>query len=51
MLTTLFEALGIKQVQPLAQVDETTAVAALALDERVFEAIHRHGLQEPGDSP
>jgi hypothetical protein len=46
MLTTLFESLGIKRVQPLTAVDESTAAEALAIDERVFEAIKMHGLEE-----
>jgi hypothetical protein len=51
MLTTLFESLGIKQIQPLTAVDATTAAEALALDERVFEALRIHGLDEQGDAP
>jgi hypothetical protein len=49
MLTTLFESLGIKQIQPLTAVDQATAAEALALDERVFEALRLHGLEE--DAP
>jgi len=47
MLTTLFQALGFKQVQPLAAlaVDEQTAAAALALEERIFAAVARYGLE------
>lgn len=47
MLSTLFTALGIKSSQPLArlQVDEQTAAEALALDERIFEAVARYGLE------
>jgi hypothetical protein len=51
MLTTLFESLGIKQIQPLTVVDQATAAEALAMDERVFETIRLHGLDEPGDTP
>ncbi len=51
MLTTLFESLGIKQIQPLTAVDEATATEALALDERVFEALRMHGLEDPGEAP
>jgi hypothetical protein len=50
MLTTLFESLGIKQIQPLTAVDEATAAEALAIDERVFKAIRIHGLEDPGDA-
>lgn len=51
MLTTLFESLGIKQIEPLADVDATTAAAALAIDEQVFEAMRRHGLDDEGVTP
>lgn len=46
MLTTLFEFLGIRQAPLLANitVDDATAAAALAVDERVFEAIRKYGL-------
>jgi len=50
MLTTLFESLGLKPDAPLADVPASaeTAAAALAIDERIFEAIRLHGL-EPFD--
>jgi hypothetical protein len=51
LLTTLFQSLGLKQAQPLAAlaVDEQTAADALALEERIFAAVARYGLQ--GESP
>lgn len=47
MLTTLFESLGLKQIPALAEakVDGATAAAALAVDERIFEAIRKYGLE------
>jgi hypothetical protein len=47
MLTTLFESLGLKQIPALAEakVDAATAAAALAVDERIFEAIRKYGLE------
>jgi hypothetical protein len=47
MLTTLFQSLGLKQARPLAAlaVDEQTAAAALALEERILAALDRYGLE------
>ncbi len=47
MLSTLFEFLNVKQIPALeeAKVDVATAAAALALDESIFEAIRRYGLE------
>lgn len=49
MLTTLFAALGLKEVQPLAElkVNEATAAEALAFEERLFEIIAKFGLEQP----
>jgi hypothetical protein len=46
MLTTLFESLGIKSSRTLGDVavDAATAAEALAIDERVMEALRQHGL-------
>jgi hypothetical protein len=46
MLTTLFESLGIKPSRTLGEVtvDAATAAEALAIDERVTEALRSHGL-------
>ncbi|MDB5338369.1 MAG: hypothetical protein JWN70_3988, partial [Planctomycetaceae bacterium] len=51
MLTTLFESLGLKRVQPLGSltVDESTAAEALAFEERLFEAIEKYGLKATHD--
>jgi hypothetical protein len=47
MLGTLFESLGIASPSalPRVAVDEATAAEALALDERITEAIARYGLE------
>lgn len=47
MLTTLFESLGLKPQHPLAPlaVDQGTAAAALAFEERLFEMIAKYGLE------
>jgi hypothetical protein len=47
MLTTLFESLGVAPARGPGDVtvSEASAAEALALDERVFEAIRRHGLE------
>lgn len=47
MLSTLFQSLGIHTADPLAavDVDEATAAEALAVEERLFTAIARYGLQ------
>lgn len=46
MLTTLFESQGIQEEQPLEalEVDAATAAAALALEEKLFEAMEKYGL-------
>jgi hypothetical protein len=51
MLTTLFESLGLKEVRPLAalEVDEATAAEALALEERIFEAVAKYELGAAND--
>jgi hypothetical protein len=51
MLTTLFETLGLKEVKPLTAltVDETTASHALAVEERIFEALAKYGLEAEHD--
>ncbi|MEW4564785.1 DUF5682 family protein [Bremerella sp. JC770] len=47
MLTTLFESLGLKDVRPLNKliVNETVAAEALAMEERIFEALQHYGLE------
>ena len=47
LLTTLFESLGLKSVRPLAAlaVNEATAAEALAVEERIFEAVAKYGLE------
>jgi len=47
LLTTLFQSLGLAKTEPLAAlaVDEQTAGDALALEERIFAALARYGLQ------
>ncbi|RCS49468.1 hypothetical protein DTL42_13165 [Bremerella cremea] len=47
MLTTLFESLGLKDVRPLDKLTVNAAVAAeaLAMEERIFEALQHYGLE------
>ena len=49
MLLTLFESLGLKDVTPkaLPAVDEFSAAEALRIEERLFEAIQKYGLEAP----
>jgi hypothetical protein len=54
MLSTLFEGLGLKRLEPLIplSVSAETAAAALVLEERLFALIETHGLEasdEHGD--
>jgi hypothetical protein len=51
LLTTLFESLGLREVQPLADlaVDGQTAAEALALEGKLFETLAAYGLE--GDGP
>ena len=48
MLLTLLESLGLNNAEPLTQfpVDENTAAEALAIEERLFEAVRKYGLEE-----
>jgi hypothetical protein len=51
MLTTLFESLGLKEVNPLTAltVDDRTAADALAVEERIFEALRKYELEAERD--
>ncbi len=51
MLSTLFESLGLRNVEPLIQlaVDDSAVVEALAIEERLFEAVRHYGLEESYD--
>jgi len=48
MLQTLFDSLGLREVKPLQDlaVDDQTALAALAFEERLFAAVEKYGLNE-----
>jgi hypothetical protein len=48
MLETLFDSLGLREVKPLQDlaVDDQTALAALAFEERLFAAVEKYGLNE-----
>lgn len=49
MLATLFDSLGLTSIQPLSQlpVDEQTVIEATAIEDRIFEAIEKYGLEAP----
>ncbi len=48
MLSTLFDSLGMKGATPpsLLPADESTAAEALAIEERLFEAVQKYGLEQ-----
>jgi len=48
MLSTLFQSVGLQQAEPLAPlvVDDGVAAEALAIEERLFEAMRKYGLEE-----
>lgn len=48
MLSTLFQSLGLQENEPLATlaVDEAVAAEALVMEERLFEAVSKYGLEE-----
>ncbi|QEG41469.1 DUF5682 family protein [Roseimaritima ulvae] len=51
MLATLFDSLGLTSIQPLSplQVDEQTMLEATAIEDRIFEAIEKYGLEAADD--
>ena len=48
MLSTLFDSLGLKPSKPLnlLPADEATAAESLAIEDRLFEAIAKYGLEQ-----
>ncbi|WP_442509989.1 DUF5682 family protein [Novipirellula sp. SH528] len=48
MLSTLFDSLGLKNPKPLSHLpaDEATAAESLAIEDRLFEAIAKYGLEQ-----